>query len=160
MTGPKKGSLAQSILLMITVITVFALQAVNSVTKNELEDQARQPAAIPGLGTIEKATEQHSFSVKLNCQEYSEFEQNSRYPFVRIVSSPCDSKHKAKEIRLTNVTNGMKATVFELAQGFTTDLIRLKPGKNKILIVEKFDQGKEVRRTLTVTSNASSAHQE
>lgn len=142
-------------MMFLVAITILALQTVTSSKPLSQIEKTREPNSINPVDQLPPHAVTPSFSFKADCLEEMTIEKNLQYPFVRISAENC-KRRKSETIKITNVTNGYQASVFKTGTiSFTSDLIRLKPGENRILIVQKFADGSDYRRTVTVVNNSN-----
>ncbi len=124
----------------------------------ELSKDSRKPAnqIDESASTTSDATEKEAQvyrlqveNLDLDCQS-TEYQKTIHSLRLKIQSNPCKLLGKPDGLKIINESNGFTASVFAKDKNaFTTDLIHLNPGENKIVLKDR----KSILRTVHIYVN-------
>lgn len=116
---------------------------------------SRGPAS--SVRSHESSSEKTRIQVlKLSCESEMEMEENSNQ--IRLRGKICSEKNVSIEKSLVkNSENEDVATVFHKEKDFTTDIIHLRPGLNKLVITNFLSDGSKNVQVLNVRRSPASA---
>ena len=116
--------------------------------KNILTSMVRLPAALPAaiplpvnlpmFSPVEKIQEPFKIdTLALSCWDSSQHQsQSTKARMVRLTGRTCTDGWQASSWKVSNISNGFSATVFETSpKQMTTDFVPLQAGKNEIQFV-------------------------
>lgn len=140
------------VVLLTAVNFLFFLSPPNTQNYSENFEQRNPAGAEQARDLNDRTSGRQTHKTKAQsvaCGPQEPVELAAAFSQARFQGPNCSADETV--IGVTNQSNGMTATIFQLPNGqFTTDYLQLQPGENHIQVKRKTKDGEEHTKTLVV----------